>query len=140
MKKTEITIPEWLLEVKYNGRIIPSEQTPDIKKTGANCQVFAYQLLRLHNLYVPNFRSSELWEDRKFSKVITTDYQPLDLLFFNKKEIAYGSHLAVFLGNNKAIHLCKKIGLPVIWTLPTFFQQPAYACLLGGKRFFTNTF
>lgn len=128
-----------LMTIKYNGRIIPNGKTHDLFKVGANCQVFAYYLLRSYGFVVPDFRSSELWADREFSELITDNYQPLDILFFHKKNESYGAHIAVYIGNNQAIHLSKKIGTPVIWTLDTFFEYPRYTFLLGGKRFFKKT-
>ena len=136
MSKTTIEIPNWLMQVKYNGQIIPNGISHDIAKVGANCQVFAFHLLRSHQLIVPEYRSSELWADSEFSEVITDHFQPLDLLFFHKKEESYGAHIAVYIGNNQAIHLAKKIGKPVIWDIKTFFEYPRYQFLLGGKRFY----
>ena len=75
-----------------------------------------------NGLFVPDLRSSELWADTEYSKLVTENYQPLDILFFHKKNDAYGAHVAVFLGDGKAIHNAKKIGLPVIWDIETFFQ------------------
>ena len=135
MKVPEVIIPEWMMNIVYSGRIIPNNTKHDIIKTGANCQVFAFQILRDHDFYVPEYRSSELWADSEFSIVVKKDYEPLDILFFHKDEIAYGAHLAVYLGENKAIHLCKRVGLPVIWDMGVFFKYPEYQILLGGKRF-----
>lgn len=131
----KIIIPDHLIQLKYNARIIPNGSHYDLAKTGANCQVFAYALLRHYGYIVPDLRSSELWEDVDFSKKITANYQPFDILFFHKKEAAYGAHLAVYIGDNQAIHNAKKIGNPVIWDMVTFFEYPAYQYLLGGKRF-----
>ena len=130
-----IEIPDWLMQVNYNGRIIPNGKTPDLATTGANCQVFAYYLLRLHELIVPDYRSSELWADTKFSEVIRDNYQPLDVLFFHKTNESYGAHLAVFIGNNQVIHLSKANKKPVIWDIEAFSEHPKYKFLLGGKRF-----
>ncbi|MGK0387930.1 MAG: lipoprotein Spr [Maribacter sp.] len=124
------------MDIKYNPRIIPNGEEHDIINNGANCQVYAYNLLRHNNLFVPDLRSSELWTDTEYSTLITGNYQALDILFFHKKNDAYGAHLAIFLGDNKAIHNAKKIGLPIIWDIDTFFQYPVYQFLLGGKRFF----
>lgn len=139
MPSNKITIPPYLMEIQYNGRIIPNGKTHNITITGANCQVFAYHILRSHGLIVPDYRSSELWEDSEFSEKITDNFQPLDLLFFNKKNEAYGAHIAIYLGDNKVIHNSKKIGLPVIWDMETFFKKSKYAVLLGGKRFFEKS-
>ncbi len=136
MNTEKITIPPWMMNIKYNPRIIPNGKEQDIISNGANCQVFAYHLLRHNNRIVPDFRSSELWDDDKFSIRITEDYQPLDVLFFHRKQEAYGAHIGVFIGNNQVIHNAKKIGLPIIWELNTFFEYPDYQFLLGGKRFF----
>ncbi len=132
----EINIPSWLMDISYNGRIFPNGTTHDMTKMGANCQVFAYYLLRSHGLIVPDYRSSELWADTEFSALISENYQPLDILFFHKTSNSYGAHVAVYIGNNQAIHLSKQEGKPVIWDIDTFFQYPKYEFLLGGKRFF----
>jgi len=136
MQIEKIRLPKWLMDIQYNGRIIPNGETHDIVTTGANCQVFAFQLLRFNELIVPDFRSSELWEDVEFSELVTEDFRPLDLLFFHRKEEAYGAHIAVYMGENKAIHLSRKNRTPVIWSIETFLEQAAYPFLLGGKRFF----
>lgn len=138
MKIKEIIIPEWLMEINYNGKIIPNGKTYDLLKTGANCQVFAYYILRLNDKFVPEYRSSELWADTEFSEFIKKDFQVLDILFFHKNDKAYGAHVAVYLGNNKAIHISKKNKIPVIWELETFLKQPEYQFFLGGKRFRTG--
>jgi len=137
-KDQQIEIPKWMMEVKYNGRIIPNGKAHDIANTGANCQVFAFHLLRHYGRIVPDFRSSELWEDTTFSKKIIEDYEPLDLLFFHKRNEAYGAHIAIYIGNNQAIHNAKKIGLPIIWDMNTFSKYPEYTFLLGAKRFFKS--
>lgn len=131
----ENIIPRWLVNIKYNARIIPNGKKHDIEKTGANCQVFAYYLLRHHCLNVPDFRSSELWEDTQYSTEVSGDYQPLDLLFFHKENKSYGAHIAVYIGNNKVLHLSKKEGFPVVWDMDSFKEYPEYQFLLGGKRF-----
>jgi len=87
-------------------------------------------------LIVPEYRSSELWSDTEYSEVVQDNFKPLDILFFHKREEAYGAHIAVYLGNDKAIHLSKKVGKPVIWEINTFFEYPRYQFLLGGKRFY----
>lgn len=135
IENENIAFPQELMAVKYNGKIIPNGKTHDMLKTGANCQVFAYHILRLNGFKVPDYRSSELWSDTEFSTVIQDNFQPLDILFFNKTENAYGAHIAVYLGNNQAIHLAKSIGKPVIWTIEEFLKLEKYQVLIGGKRF-----
>lgn len=138
-----IFFPKELMSVKYNGKIIPNGKTHNLLETGANCQVFAYHILRLNGFKVPDFRSSELWSDTEYSMVVNSDLQPLDILFFNKNENPFGAHLAVYIGSNKAIHLAKHIGKPVIWTIEAFLELEKYPprfrgkqVLIGGKRFY----
>lgn len=131
----QINLPDWLFNISYNGKIIPNGEQHDMLEVGANCQVFAYYLLREHGFYVPKYRSSELWADTEFSEVILSNFQPFDILFFHKKQEAYGAHVAVYLGNNQAIHLSKRMNKPVIWSVESFYQYPEYQFLLGGKRF-----
>lgn len=140
---TNILIPSTLMTLSYNGKIFPKEEPllennytlEVLRQTGANCQIFAYLLLRHYDFIVPNYRSSELWADTEFSKEIQENYEPLDILFFNKTSESYGAHLAVYIGNNKAIHLSKTNNMPVIWDIETFFEDARYTVLLGGKRF-----
>ena len=70
MEIKEMNIPEWLMKINYNGKIIPNGKEYDLMKTGANCQVFAYYILRLNNRIVPDFRSSELWADVEYSELV----------------------------------------------------------------------
>lgn len=126
------------MDIKYNGQIIPNNTNHNMTVTGANCQVFAYHLLRLHQFIVPEYRSSELWADTEFSEVITENFEPLDVLFFHKKNESYGAHVAVYLGDNQVVHLAKQVGKPVIWKMETFFEYPKYKFLLGAKRFYNK--
>ncbi len=133
-----ITIAIELMTIPYNAKIIPNGKPHNIHQTGANCQVFAYHILRQNGFIVPDYRSSELWSDTTYSIQINEVYQPYDLLFFHKTQQAYGAHIAIYIGDNKAIHLSKAIGKPVVWEVETFFQYPQYQFLLGAKRFKKN--
>ncbi len=135
IKNEHIEVPSWFLNITYNPRIIPSERTRDLLQTGANCQVFAYELLRYNGLYVPNFRSSELWDDTVYSKQIHTDFQPLDILFFNKTADPFGAHLGVYVANDKILHNTQKAGKPVVWLFEEFFKIAEYRVFIGAKRF-----
>jgi hypothetical protein len=48
---------------------------------GANCQVFAYDVLSLFGLSCPPLHSSNLWEDR--AATVVERPEPLDLVLFN---------------------------------------------------------
>lgn len=102
-------------------------------EAGANCQNFAYELLRHFGRHVPNLRSSNLWEDTEYTIVAET-YEPLDLLLFNRTCDAWGAHVAVHVGDDRAIHLCRRIGFAAVWPLTQFTAHAAYHVLVGAKR------
>jgi hypothetical protein len=128
-----LEVPARFFTVVYNGANYPRESVPYELADGANCQVFAYALLQHHGIAMPPLRSSELWTDTTFTERVS-DYRPLDLLLFNRTDEAWGAHVALFVGDDHAIHLCASEGRPVIWSLDQFAARPEYACLLGGKR------
>jgi cell wall-associated NlpC family hydrolase len=126
-----IEIPDSFWGVRYNGSCYPGAVS-DMTQ-GANCQLFAYELLRHHGLLVPSFRSSDLWDDTEFTEPVST-LEPLDLLLFNNTAQAWGAHVAVYLGDGKAIHLAKEAGRPAVWTLEQFASHPLYTHFIGAKR------
>ena len=132
-KESSVNIPPCFWEARYNAACFPGMLDWKGLEGGANCQQFAYELLRHYGLTVPDLRSKELWEDGVYSDVVA-DFQPLDLLLFNRTSDPWGAHVAVFVGCEETIHLAKKIGSPVIWTVQHFLQQPEYSCLIGAKR------
>src|SRR5687767_7490333 len=99
-----VDIPDSFWSVRYNGACYPGAASGLAQ--GANCQLFAYELLRHHGLLLPAFRSSDLWADTEFTEAVSVP-EPLDLLLFNKAAEAWGAHVAVYLGDGKAIHLAK---------------------------------
>ena len=133
-----IRIPKEFMSIRYNPRIIPDGTAHQLLETGANCQVFAYALLKYNGKKVPDLRSMELWEDKEFSTV-ADHFLPLDILFFKKDKQPWGAHLGVYLDNNRVIHLSRKVGKPVIWNLSDFPKIPAYQVLIGGKRFYNES-
>lgn len=102
-------------------------------EAGANCQRFAYALLRHNGRTISDFRSSDLWEDSCETFVVET-LEPLDLLLFNRALEPWGAHVAVFLGEDRAVHLARHIGKPAIWPLAQFAEEPRYCCFIGAKR------
>jgi cell wall-associated NlpC family hydrolase len=128
-----VEIPDFFFSVAYDGGNFPRESVAYQLTGGANCQVFAYALLQHHGIAIPPLRSSELWSDTRFTQRVS-DYRPLDLLLFNRTESAWGAHVALFVGDNKAIHLSASQGRPVIWRLEDFTMREEYSFLLGGKR------
>jgi lipoprotein Spr len=127
----QVIIPESFWLVRYNGRQIPGNDA-DLTR-GANCQLFAYQVLAQNGFVAPAFRSSELWTDAVHTERVTR-LEPLDLLLFNRKQESYGAHVAVYLGEDQAVHLAREAGVPEIWQLAKFAADPRYHIFIGAKR------
>ena len=128
-----ITIPAHFLTVCYNAAIHPGVAHPTDLSTGANCQVFAYALLAHFGIAFPPLRSSELWADTEHSSVVL-EFRPLDLLLFGKTSDAFGAHVAVCVGEGRAVHLSRAVGLPAEWAIEDFATKENYRVLIGGKR------
>ena len=69
---TTIKFPERYMDIVYNPSIVPDKKEKNIINTGANCQVYAYELLRFNNKNIPDYRSRELWEDTIYSCLLYT--------------------------------------------------------------------
>ncbi|WP_458151472.1 NlpC/P60 family protein [Bradyrhizobium sp. UFLA05-109] len=131
-------IPERFWRIRYDTAHDPNSLTlPDIE-SGANCQNFAYELLRHFGRHVPKLRSSNLWEDTAYT-ISVNEYRPLDLLLFNKSQGAWGAHVAVYVGNDRAIHLSRSVGVAALWSLAQFAHCPEYRVLVGAKRALRST-
>jgi murein DD-endopeptidase / murein LD-carboxypeptidase len=128
-----LAIPEYFLAIPYDSTCYPGASGPKGLESGANCQRFAYELLRYFGYAVPDLRSSDLWEDTNFTKQVS-EFEPLDLLLWNKIDQAWGAHVGVYLGEGKAIHISKKIGVPAIWPVEQFTEQEEYKIFIGAKR------
>ncbi|MFD9129063.1 hydrolase [Kitasatospora sp. NPDC059571] len=100
---------------------------------GANCQLFAYAVLAHYGLHVPEFRSSELWEDTAATVRVTAP-RPLDLLLFNGTDDAYGAHVGICAGEDRVLHLCAEAGRPAVWSGADFAARERYRVLVGVKR------
>jgi len=125
-------VPPRFWQVHYNG-----DRSPQLGAgldSGANCQHFAYELLRHFGRVAPDLWSSDLWESPASIRV-TGPFEPLDLLLFNRTPDPYGAHIAVFVGDGQALHLSRKVGRPVVWRIEQFPELPEYAVLIGGKRY-----
>jgi murein DD-endopeptidase / murein LD-carboxypeptidase len=133
-----LPIPARFREVPYDGARYPGAEGVSGLDGGANCQQFAYELIRHFGFAPPGFRSSELWEDGVHTEVVIGEPAPCDLLLFNRTPAAWGAHVAVCLGLSLgcglAIHLSRRAGVPAIWRLDDFALRPEYACFIGAKR------
>ena len=124
-------LPAEFRTVRYDGARIP-DGSHDLS-AGANCQHYAYAVLAQFGLHLPPWRSSELWADMQATRQVT-DFETLDLLLFSPEGEPFGAHVAVHAGEGRALHLCRSVGQPVIWSLKQFIVRPEYRVLIGGKR------
>lgn len=125
-------LPSHFWDVAYDGARTPLNTT---ELAGmANCQVFAYAVLRHFGPIVPPLRSSELFTD-PIGVPAPSPFEPLDLLQFAPSSDPFGAHVAVSLGDDRALHLSKQVGRPAIWTLSQFAAVPGYRVLIGGRRY-----
>ena len=131
---SKIKIPNWIMDIKYNSKVFPNWEKHDYILNWANCQVYAYEILRYNWKHVPDLRSSEMWEDINYSKKVNK-YTPLDLLFFNKNAESWWAHVWLYIWNNKVIHNTNKTWWVEIWDLELFKEYDEYKVLLWWKRF-----
>jgi hypothetical protein len=127
-----IEVPPEFRSIPYDGDRHPGAVEFDFSQ-GANCQLWAYALLKHFGLDVPPFRSSELWEDAEFSEAVQR-WEPLDLLLFNETESAWGAHVVVYLGDDVVAHLSRQRGLPAVCTIEELLRTPNCRVLVGAKR------
>jgi hypothetical protein len=126
-------IPERFWKVRFDPA--HDVDAPILKSFDAspNCQNFAYEILRHFGRSIPQLRSSNLWEDTEHTTVVS-EYQPLDLLLFNRMANPWGAHVALCVGDSEAIHLSKRLGTAVVWPIKKFAERPEYRVLVGAKR------
>ncbi len=129
-----LIIPPAFWGVTYDGARYPGAAGVEGVARGANCQQFAYELLRHDGFIISNMRSSELWADLVDTVHALPPYQPGDLLLFHSRPDAWGAHVAVSLGGDEAVHLAKHVGRPAIWALADFAAHPLYTHFIGAKR------
>jgi hypothetical protein len=132
--RSPLPIPAHFHHVSYNGSCYPGAEGVAGLDGGANCQHFAYELIRHFGFAPPDYRSSELWEDETYTQVVVGELAACDLLLFNSTPAAWGAHIAVHLGSKMAIHLSQRLGVPVIWKIEEFSLRPEYVCFIGAKR------
>jgi cell wall-associated NlpC family hydrolase len=131
--KLLLNVPASFWNVPYNAAYYPGAPGLNGLESGANCQHFAYSLLRHFGLIVPEFRSSDLWADTTYTRQVDT-LELLDLLLWNSTPKAWGAHVGVYLGEQQVIHLAKSVGKPAIWSMGTFGLEPTYQYFIGAKR------
>ncbi|MEV7833327.1 hydrolase [Streptomyces subrutilus] len=129
-------LPDAFGTVPYAGSRFPGSaavrRRPDLAE-GANCQLFAYAVLRHFGRAVPALRSDDLWSDTRHTTGVVRP-QVLDLLLFGADRDPYGAHVGVWAGGGTVLHLCAEVGRPALWTLADFAARPRYRVLIGAKR------
>ncbi|MBO2463516.1 hypothetical protein [Actinomadura violacea] len=129
-------LPDALWATRYVGDRFPASPLVAARPglaDGANCQLFAYEVLRLFQLDPPDLRSSELWADAEFTERVP-EARPLDLVLFNATQQAWGAHVGVCAGDDRILHLCAEVGYPVVWSWREFSDRKRYGTLVGIKR------
>lgn len=121
------------MSVCYSGACYPGAPGVVGLAEGANCQLFAYELLRHFGRALPPLRSSDLWADALYTRPVT-DLEPLDLLLWNSSREPWGAHVGVYLGERRAVHLSRAVGVPAVWPLNEFPKHPRYRVFVGAKR------
>ncbi|MFD7441237.1 hydrolase [Streptomyces sp. NPDC059909] len=129
-------LPDAFWTVPYVGSRFPGSASvadrPGLA-AGANCQLFAYEVLRHFDMAPPALRSSDLWEDTE-ATVRVAIARPLDLLLFNATDDPYGAHIGVSVGQDAVLHLSREVGRPAVWRLTDFAARRRYRVLIGAKR------
>lgn len=126
----QLPAPFW--EVPYVAKRYPGAVPRGEVHLGANCQLWAYEVLAFFGWSMPDLRSDELWDDR-IATALVSDPRTLDLVLFSDKPRAYGAHVGLW-NDGRVAHLCREVGRPVIWDLDQFSERPRYQTLLGFKR------
>ena len=138
-------LPERFIQAHYNPSVIPGADYPSNLTLGANCQVYAYELLTHFGLppsQLPAFRSSDLWDDQRYTKKIKPDLSPtqqnelewLDLMLYNHIPDAFGAHVGVYIGKQRVLHLSQANGHPVIQAHTDLLSEDKYCYFIGAKR------
>ncbi|MFE9767630.1 hydrolase [Streptomyces sp. NPDC005808] len=129
-------LPEWIWGTPYVGRRFPGSRAvagkPGLAE-GANCQLFAYEVLRYYSLTVPDWRSSDLWDDTGLTERVARA-RPLDLALFNATDDAWGAHVGVVVGEGRVLHLSAEAARPAVWDMADFAARDRYRTLIGFKR------
>lgn len=126
-------LPPAFWDVPWDGTRYPGAVPRGELERGANCNLFAYELLEHFGHHVGDLRSAELWRDSDWTRVVL-EPQPLDLVLFHERETAFGAHVGVVCSPTEVVHLSKEVGRPAVWTFEEFAATTRFAHLIGFKR------
>ncbi|WP_261332226.1 hypothetical protein [Rhizobium leguminosarum] len=88
--------------------------------------------MRHFGFELPNFRSSDLWDDTAHTAV-SKDPKPFDLVLVNDEPKSFGAHVGLCLGQGLVLHLSKRISFPAVETLEQMQNRDEYRFLIGFK-------
>lgn len=125
-------LPREYWDVPYNGARYPGAVARGELHRGANCQLWAYELLDYLGFTVPDLRSDDLWRDTVATRRVSSP-RALDLVLYGTSSNAYGAHVGVWTGAATA-HLCQEVGRPSVWAQGDFGARAQYAVHIGFKR------
>lgn len=128
-----MNLPSEFFDVAYESTRIPGCLDQSNLRLGANCQVYAYEVLRYFKRFVPNDRSSELWEDESYSKAVE-NLEPLDLMLYNSTPESYGAHIGIYAGEGMVLHLSQYNGVPKYEKHRDLLKRKKYRYFIGAKR------
>ncbi|MGW9024254.1 hydrolase [Streptomyces sp. NPDC055722] len=129
-------LPSAFWSVPYVGSRYPGSPAVSARPglaAGANCQLFAYEVLRRFGLVPPAQRSIDLWTDTRYT-VHVSAARPLDPMLFNSTDDAYGAHVGVRVERGRVLHLCAEVGRPAVWEPAEFAARERYRVLVSIKR------
>ena len=132
LSNSPIPIPNHFWDVRYNSDHFPGAQNVRGVDGGANCQQYAYTVLRHFGFEIPDFRSSDLWEDVLHTRVALNP-SPFDLVLVHNRPESYGAHVGVYVGDGLVLHLSRQIDAPAIETLSEIQSREQYRHLVGFK-------
>jgi murein DD-endopeptidase / murein LD-carboxypeptidase len=97
LSKSPIKIPKRFHLVRYNHERYPG--APGVRGLvgGANCQQYGYEFLREFGYTIPDFRSSDLWEDTEHT-VVSELPEAFDLILVNGSPEPWGGTCGYMLG------------------------------------------
>jgi hypothetical protein len=133
VSRSSIPLPAHFRDVRYNGDHFPGAPGTDGVAGGANCQQYAYAILRHHGFELPDLRSSDLWADTRHTAVVQ-QMAPFDLVMVHGNPDSWGAHVGICVGENLVLHLSKAIDAPAIETLEEIQRRDEYRYLIGFKR------
>ena len=127
------SLPPWVWDVPYAGASFPGGVPRSSWRHGANCQLFAYEVLALHGWEIGDLRSDDLWADTHWTERVPSA-EPLDIVLLQKDLEPYGAHVGLVVGAERVLHLCKEVGRPIVWDWDQFTGRPRYSVTIGFKR------